>query len=91
VPATGSGARRRGPEDGGKKAGKEEARTEKERTAAAKAKGKEKTEKEEKKKKQMGQENDQQQPEKNIIKARSTNVQIEKIEDVEDVLLKITG
>lgn len=39
----------------------------------------------------LGQEYDQQQPVKNILKARTSNVHIEKYEVVEDVFLKLTG
>ncbi|EIW2096634.1 hypothetical protein MBU60_002592 [Enterococcus faecalis] len=39
----------------------------------------------------LGQEYDHQQPVKNILKARTSNVHIEKYEVVEDVFLKLTG
>ena len=48
------------------------------------------SEKDDLKKLFLGQEYDQQQPVKNILKARTSNVHIEKYEVVEDVL-KLTG
>ncbi len=49
------------------------------------------SEKDDLKKLLLGQEYDHQQPVKNILKARTSNVHIEKYEVVEDVFLKLTG